>query len=454
MQMERRNCVIEALEVRAHLSGNPLTISQSPTPTGVALVINASSADDHIVVKPGLVGLRLENGDWSAELNNHYTRVILHAGAGNDSVVIDPTITLPTFLYGDAGDDTLSGGMGDDRLFGGAGADNLLGNAGNDILTDVGSSKSDQFAGGDGKDAFWADASPTEIITDLSADERASRLEHRVKAFFSPNAPRKTSPSKLTAANIDPLAQRPLDPAADRQMTWRNFSANPLFSDAGPLAEDVEQGSVGDCYLMAALSAIAKANPAVIENRIAELGDGTYLVEFQKNAKAQYIRVDADLPINPIGGIAYANTGRDGALWVALFEKAYALYRAGAGSYTALNSGWMNEVHKALGQKAAVASKFATGQSLLMWISGQLDTHHAVTFGTRDANGAPVMSQHAYMVDQVILDKAGQPTALRLRNPWGIDAVPNSSPDDGYVTLTPQQALGSLWSVTSAAVMA
>jgi hypothetical protein len=52
----------------------------------------------------------------------------------------------------------------------------------------------------------------------------------------------------------------------------------------------------------------------------------------------------------------------------------------------------------------------------------------------------------------VTTDAAGKATALRLRNPWGEDGAGNDSTDDGYVTVTPQQALGALAGVCTAPV--
>jgi len=43
----------------------------------------------------------------------------------------------------------------------------------------------------------------------------------------------------------------------------------PVFPPTGPLAADVRQGMLGDCYFLAALSAIAEAN--VFDSNLAEL---------------------------------------------------------------------------------------------------------------------------------------------------------------------------------------
>jgi hypothetical protein len=45
---------------------------------------------------------------------------------------------------------------------------------------------------------------------------------------------------------------------------------------------DVEQGLIGDCYLMSSMAAVADQNPDAINNMIADNGDGTYTVTFNE----------------------------------------------------------------------------------------------------------------------------------------------------------------------------
>src|SRR5262249_12444744 len=51
--------------------------------------------------------------------------VAIDAGAGNDAVVVDPSVTFPLFIRGGDGDDYLKGGAGPTALLGGAGNDTL-----------------------------------------------------------------------------------------------------------------------------------------------------------------------------------------------------------------------------------------------------------------------------------------------------------------------------------------
>lgn len=69
--------------------------------------------------------------------------VVIHGGAGNDNIKIDPSLTVPTTIFGGKGNDTIQGGGGSDKIFGGAGNDVIDGKGGNDRID-----------GGKGKDTM------------------------------------------------------------------------------------------------------------------------------------------------------------------------------------------------------------------------------------------------------------------------------------------------------------
>jgi Ca2+-binding RTX toxin-like protein len=83
----------------------------------------------------------------------------VNGGAGNDSVVTSPDISIPVGLRGGSGNDTLTGGGGPDKLVGGDGNDRLVGRGGDDALyggngddTLLGCSGNDTLRGGPGTD--------------------------------------------------------------------------------------------------------------------------------------------------------------------------------------------------------------------------------------------------------------------------------------------------------------
>jgi lysophospholipase L1-like esterase len=60
-------------------------------------------------------------------------RIIAHGFAGNDTLCVNSNIIRSAWLYGDAGNDTITSGSGNDYLFGGDGLDSLTGGAGRNI---------------------------------------------------------------------------------------------------------------------------------------------------------------------------------------------------------------------------------------------------------------------------------------------------------------------------------
>jgi uncharacterized delta-60 repeat protein len=70
-------------------------------------------------------------------------RIVVRGGGGNDSIVLEPSVTTRALLHGGDGDDRLTGGAGDDLLVGGRGNDTLTGGAGDDLL--LGASGDDHF---------------------------------------------------------------------------------------------------------------------------------------------------------------------------------------------------------------------------------------------------------------------------------------------------------------------
>jgi hypothetical protein len=90
--------------------------------------------------------------------------------------------------------------------------------------------------------------------------------------------------------------------------------------------------------MLAALAAIARANPSLIRNMIKDNGDGTYNVtlyiqdNFWSSRSPKVVKVKSTFPANN-GNPAYSQIGDRGKkgpeLWVMLIEKAYAMSKGG-----------------------------------------------------------------------------------------------------------------------------
>jgi Ca2+-binding RTX toxin-like protein len=118
---------------------------------GRRLVVNGTSANDDILIQPnasspGTVSV-LFNGVkvYEAKLAE-FDRVIVHAGSGNDKIMLAANLLVDAVLDGGDGNDTISGGQGNDILLGRAGKDKLSGGIGRDLL--IGGAGADSLSGG------------------------------------------------------------------------------------------------------------------------------------------------------------------------------------------------------------------------------------------------------------------------------------------------------------------
>jgi Calpain family cysteine protease/RTX calcium-binding nonapeptide repeat (4 copies) len=438
---------IEPLESRLLLDGVPYTISTVRDGTGSRLLIYGTNAADGIFVRPAAGGLSVsdQNGNETTTSGN-FSSIEVHGRNGADSIHVIGAITLPTFLYGDAGRDSIFGGGGDDTIYSGAGRGSMAGRRGNDTLISMDNNSVVALRGGAGNDSFWYNTRPGEGPSDVSAIELANGFVHEVHAFAQSGVSAATTAGPTANIKLaDPIV-------TNATFAYKDFSDNPLFSSAGPSPTDVRQGYVGDCYFMATLAAIARVNPDIIRQSVADLGDGTYAVRFRAGGLETYIRVDGDLPTSG-NTPAYARLGAQGSTWVAILEKAFAYYRNGSGTYASLGGGWMSEAFADFGYGAESITSVTDGVALLNLIRTLLLQNKAVTLAVRNVAGTPLIANHAYTVDRVIVDAAGNPTFLRLRNPWGYDgAGSDSNYWDGYVKITPQQAMQVFWAVQAAIV--
>lgn len=77
-------------------------------------------------------------------------RMVLYGYGGSDYLWVGSNVTVPSWLFGQGGDDKLCGGASADVLVGGAGNDLLTGSGGNDIM--IGGEGMDRLTGGYGED--------------------------------------------------------------------------------------------------------------------------------------------------------------------------------------------------------------------------------------------------------------------------------------------------------------
>jgi hypothetical protein len=157
----------------------------------------------------------------------------------------------------------------------------------------------------------------------------------------------------------------------------------PLWNSS-PTYQDVVQGHVGDCWLMASLAEVAARNPGDIQRMFVDNGDGTYTVRLYKGGTPDYVTVDNYLPETVVGnlviGAVYDNP--QGNMWAALAEKAYARENG---------NGWIGSSHQGVNSYQALDSGYPDWA--LSAITGHPTSYHSYSGGWGVLSlGSPSMS--------------------------------------------------------------
>jgi len=222
-------------------------------------------------------------------------------------------------------------------------------------------------------------------------------------------------------------------------------SSSPLFAASGPSMNDVNQGYLGDCYLLSSLAEVAKQNSGLITSMFTSNGNNTYGVRFFVNGVADYVTVNNSLTNN-------FNSGSD--IWASLAEKAYAQLQAGGvvtgnsvnygNSWSTIGNGGAPECAlEEITGASAITDFSASGGS---WATVAYNASFSVTKYTTGSSTAAVLGTLAADLakgDDVILssytnarDSSGRTTLvadhamsiygydsttgmLQIRNPWG-----------------------------------
>lgn len=247
----------------------------------------------------------------------------------------------------------------------------------------------------------------------------------------------------------------PLAPPIDTLGDERRWTDKDLYPH-DPTAADVKQDSVGDCYLVATMGAIANANPQWIKDRI-HFDDqtGTFGVTLWDGHEWKHIDVtQADIGTDiRHNGASWLDNGRpDAALWPAVLESAYAkLKYPGRDLADALGNdvgigqgGYAKDAMEALtGNRGTVInpeSVWFTNQHIDQAISGALADHQPVTISTTP-QGTPLTQSHVYVVEGI--SGTGSDAVVTLRNPWETNAGTPIDTPEALVTVRLGDLIGS-----------
>ena len=215
------------------------------------------------------------------------------------------------------------------------------------------------------------------------------------------------------------------------------YASGSLFQN-GISYQDIKQGVINDCFLLAGLAETAFRSPSTIESMFIDNGDNTFSVRFWQNGVADYVTVDRYLPTTDTGYLAYANKGNHynnstNELWVTLAEKAYAqlnesgwIYQDNTNSYKGISHGGYvaDAFSQITGRNVSSFNALDFNSIVNAFNSGQL-----IGLATKSTGVASnILAAHGYAV--VGYNSSTQ--NFTLFNPWGID---NGSSKPGIIEL-------------------
>ncbi|EYB98912.1 hypothetical protein Y032_0127g1413 [Ancylostoma ceylanicum] len=212
------------------------------------------------------------------------------------------------------------------------------------------------------------------------------------------------------------------------QMFTKDGRAWPWTVFRDPRSSDIEQGVLGDCWLLSAMALIAE-RPDVLEHILLtkEYSHcGVYQVRLCIDGQWKIVLVDDFFPCRPeTRSIAFAD-GRKNQLWVPLIEKALAKQ---LGSYSRLRAGRTIEGLAMLtGAPVEVVSLEDETDRDIRWARILSAREAGFIMGCSCGAGKRavneevfrrngLLAKHAYSVLDV--RQEGEHRLLRLRNPWG-----------------------------------
>lgn len=214
---------------------------------------------------------------------------------------------------------------------------------------------------------------------------------------------------------------------------------------------DVEQGAIGDCYLVAALSSVLFADEdfTIRDGLIREVqnadGEVTHFAVRLYDAwgAPQDVLVDGQI-MRRNGSPLYArsmDSDSSGEEWgISLIEKAYAQWHGGYPKVG--DGGWAGDAIQAFTGGTATYRPIArlSDTSVLNSITSALEEGRGVVAGTWgkdddvDYSGTGVYAWHAYSVLGARKDE-DDVIQVTLRNPWGSSEPAGNGEDDGIFDL-------------------
>jgi hypothetical protein len=281
----------------------------------------------------------------------------------------------------------------------------------------------------------------TKVVTETVANMAANVFNHSVmgKWFLGTIGPKAEFTQKSSQA-----------PDVTHSLQYKQATGSLFGIHNQARISGIDQGSIGDCVLLASIGATFGLQTAewgnasqVVNQMLIDNGDQTYTVRFfneKKELQAEWVTVDSKLAYWTDGRLLGARTN-DG-LFMPILEKAYAQWREwtvndGRSGWTIIGNGDFIDqgIQRIVGRTAT--NYFATGTNSYTFdlIQKALLGGKSITSGTA-TNSSYLVGSHAYSVTHAYTSASGQQRVV-VYNPWGVDGgqVMQGS-NDGFVDLS------------------
>jgi hypothetical protein len=199
----------------------------------------------------------------------------------------------------------------------------------------------------------------------------------------------------------------------------------------GPISvTDINQGQLGDCFLLSSIGEEALFHPSAITNMIHNNGNGTETVTLYTDNKGRMPTFSTTsfktttVTINNVFSTESVNSGaqqdvvgNQKEIWPQVLEKAVATLDGG---YNAIAYGGTPLV--AMEELTGQAASYMSPTSLtLATLQKYVAAADLIVMDTSSRSGLPygLVNDHAYMFDK--LTGTGSSAAVQLLNPWGFD---------------------------------
>jgi hypothetical protein len=201
---------------------------------------------------------------------------------------------------------------------------------------------------------------------------------------------------------------------------------------------DINQGQLGDCFLLSAFGEEALFHPSAISGMIHDNGNGTETVTFylDKNGrlpgfssssfKSTTVTVNNSFSASSVNNGANQDVaGNLKEIWPQVIEKAFATLGGGIGSIA--NGGYpVLALEELTGHTATAMSPASVTLAVL---TNDIGAGDLIVMDTASRSRLPygLVSNHAYMFEK--LNGSGSSATVQLHNPWGFDqpaAIPLS----------------------------